>query len=585
MPSRIGAAHVATTRRRYKGRVYETYLLRQSYREGGAVRHRTLANLSHLPAHIIDWIRRGLRGETLVAPQEAFAIVRTRPHGHVAAIVGTLRRLGLDQLLASKPGRQRTLCLAMIAARIFAPASKLATARGLGPETLSSSLGDVLDIEGATADDLYEALDWLYARQRRIEERLIQRHLTAGGLVLYDVTSVALEGTCCPLAHYGHPRDGRRGKRQIVFGLLCTLEGCPVAVEVFDGHVGDPTTLRSQVQRVRERFGVAQVVLVGDRGMITEARIREDLAPAHLDWITALRAPQIRQLVQAGALQLSLFDQRDLAEITSPDYPGERLVICRNPLLADERARTREALLQATEQALAPIAAATRRRRRPLRGQTQIALRVGKVLHRYKVGKHFRLQITAEAFSYERDTARIAQEAALDGVYVIRTTVPAEALGAEQAVRAYKRLSKVERAFRTLKSVLLKVGPIYHRLPDRVRGHVLVCMLAYYVEWHMRQALAPLLFDDEDPAAGEALRASVVAPARRSPKAQRKAQTQHTDDGWPVHTFQTLLADLATIAKNRLQMKTPGGATFDMITTPTALQQRAFDLLQVSHRM
>jgi transposase len=581
----MGAAHVATTRRRYKDRVYETYLLRQSYREGDSVRHRTLANLSHLPAHIIDWIRRGLRGETLVAPEEAFEIVRSRPHGHVAAILGTMRRLGLDQLLASKPSRQRTLCLAMIAARIFAPASKLATARGLGPETLNSSLGEVLDIAGATADDLYEALDWLASRQGRIEAALARRHLGEGALVCYDVTSVVYEGKTCPLAQWGHPRDGRRGKPQILVGLATNSEGCPVAVEVFPGNTADSKTLAPQVQRLRRRFGLQRVVVVGDRGMITQARIREDLASAQLDWITALRAPQIRQLVEAGALQLSLFDQRDLAEITSPEYPGERLVVCRNPLLATERARKREALLAATEQELDKIVQATRRTARPLRGQTQIALRVGKVIQRFKVGKHFCLQITDQAFSYQRDTAGIAQEALLDGIYVIRSSLPEQALGAEQAVRAYKRLSAVERAFRTLKSLDLLIRPIYHRLEERVRGHVLVCMLAYYVEWHMRGALAPLLFDDDDKAAADALRKSVVAPARRSQKAQRKAETQHTEEGWPVHNFQTLLSDLATIAKNRLELKTPEDVTVEMTTTPTALQQRAFDLLQVSCRM
>jgi hypothetical protein len=585
MPSRTGAAHVATTRRRYKDRVYQTYLLRQSYREGDSVRHRTLANLSHLPAHIIDWIRRGLRGETLVAPEEAFEIVRSRPHGHVAAILGSMRRLGLEQLLASKPSRQRTLCLAMIAARVFAPSSKLATARGLGPETLNSSLGEVLGIEGATADDLYEALDWLVERQGRIEAALARRHLAEGALVLYDVTSVAYEGKTCPLAQWGYPRDGRRGKLQLLVGLVTSSEGCPVAVEVFPGNTADPMTLAPQVQRLRQRFGLQRVVVVGDRGMITQARIREDLVPAQLDWITALRAPQIRQLVQAGALQLSLFDQRGLAEITSPEYPGERLVVCRNPLLATERARKREELLQATEKELDRIVQATARASRPLRGQEQIALRVGKVIQRFKVGKHFRFEITDQVFSYQRDTAGIAQEAALDGVYVIRTSLPAQALGAEQTVGAYKRLSRVERAFRTLKSLDLLIRPIYHRLEGRVRGHVLVCMLAYYVEWHMRAALAPLLFDDEDLAAREALRVSVVAPARRSPRAQRKAETQQTDDGWPVHNFQTLLSDLATIAKNRLQIKSSGGTSFEMTTTPTTLQQRAFDLLQVSYRM
>jgi transposase len=404
-------------------------------------------------------------------------------------------------------------------------------------------------------------------------------------MVLYDVTSVTYEGKTCPLAQWGHPRDGRRGKPQILVGLVTNVEGCPVAVEVFDGNAADPTTLSAVVHRVRQRFGLQRVVVVGDRGMITEARIREELQPARLDWITALRAPQIRQLVDCGALQLSLFDQRDLAEITSPDYPGERLVVCRNPLLAEERARKREALLQATEEQLDKIAQATRRTHRPLRGQDQIGVRVGKVIDRFKVGKHFRVEITDEALTYERDQARIAQEAALDGIYVIRTSVPADALGAAQAVQVYKRLAAVERAFRLLKSLDLLIRPVYHRLEDRVRGHVLLCMLAYYVEWHMRQALAPMLFEDDDKAAAEALRTSVVAPAQRSPRAQRKARTKQTDDGWPVHSFRTMLADLATLTKNQVRSLAAGGVTVEMLATPSPVQQRAFDLLQVSPRL
>ncbi len=518
---------------------------------------------------------------------EALEIVRSRPHGHVAAIVGTMRRLGLDQLIASCPSRQRSLVLGMIAARLIAPSSKLATARGWDLKTLNSSLGEVLGIEGATADDLYEALDWLASRQGRIEAALARRHLGEGALVCYDVTSVVYEGKTCPLAQWGHPRDGRRGKPQILVGLATNSEGCPVAVEVFPGNTADSKTLAPQVQRLRRRFGLQRVVVVGDRGMITQARIQEELIPAQLDWITALRAPQIRQFVEDGALQLSLFDQHGLAEITSPEYPGERLVVCRNPLLATERARKREELLRATEQELDRIVQATRRTSRPLRGREQIALRVGKVIQRFKVGKHFRWEITDQTFTYARDQERIAQEAALDGIYVIRTTVPQAELCAEEVVRAYKRLATVERAFRTLKSLDLLIRPIYHRLEERVCGHALVCMLAYYVEqqidwvnqwleisppYPMRGTLAPLLFDDEDKMAEEALRASVVAPARRSPRAQRNAQTQQTEEGWPVHNFQTLLSGLATIAKNRLELKTPGGATIEMITTPTALQ-------------
>ena len=556
-------------------------LLRESVREGPRIRKRTLANLSAWPPEKVALLRHVLRGDPLVPPADAVEILRTRPHGHVAAVLGTLRRLELDRCLDVQPSRLRDLSIAMIVARLFDPCSKLATARGLGEDTLFTSLGELLHLERADADELYAAMDWLLARQARVEAKLARRHLAEGALVLYDVTSTYFEGRTCPLAQFGHNRDGKRDKVQIVFGLLCNAEGCPVAVEVFNGHTGDPTTLAPQVQKLQERFGVERVVLIGDRGLITEARIRKDLQPAGLAWITALRTTAIRHLVEQGTLQLSLFDERDLAEISSPDYPGERLIVCRNPLLAGERARKREALLHATEEALAPIATATRRTRQPLRGEAEIGKRVGAVLGRYKVGKHFRIEITPTSFSYTRDDARIAQEAALDGLYVIRTNVPAEQLSAPETVRAYKRLSATERAFRSFKTVDLHVRPIYHHLADRVRAHVFLCFLAYYVEWHMRRALAPILFDDEDPAAGEAQRTSVVAPAQRSPGAQRKAQRLCTEDGTAVHSFATLLQDLATVAKNRVRL---GGVEVDIVTTPTPLQQQAFDLLNVSYR-
>ena len=556
-------------------------LLRESVREGPRIRKRTLANLSAWPPEKVALLRHVLRGDPLVPPADAVEILRTRPHGHVAAVLGTLRRLELDRCLDVQPSRLRDLSIAMIVARLLDPCSKLATARGLGEDTLFTSLGELLHLERADADELYAAMDWLLARQARVEAKLARRHLAEGALVLYDVTSTYFEGRTCPLAQFGHNRDGKRDKVQIVFGLLCNAEGCPVAVEVFNGHTGDPTTLAPQVQKLQERFGVERVVLIGDRGLITEARIRKDLQPAGLAWITALRTTAIRHLVEQGTLQLSLFDDRDLAEISSPDYPGERLIVCRNPLLAGERARKREALLHATEEALAPIATATRRTRQPLRGEAEIGKRVGAVLGRYKVGKHFRIEITPTSFSYPRDDARIAQEAALDGLYVIRTNVPAEQLSAPETVRAYKRLSATERAFRSFKTVDLHVRPIYHHLADRVRAHVFLCFLAYYVEWHMRQALAPILFDDEDPAAGEAQRTSVVAPAQRSPGAQRKAQRLCTEDGTAVHSFATLLQDLATVAKNRVRL---GGVEVDIVTTPTPLQQQAFDLLNVSYR-
>ena len=437
-------------------------------------------------------------------------------------------------------------------------------------------------MEAATADDLYGALDWLLVRQPKIENQLAAQRLQDGCLVIYDVTSTYFEGRSCPLAQRGYSRDGKGGTLQIVFGLLCDRQGCPVAVEVFEGNRADPTTVTSQIQKLRQRFGLRSVVVVADRGMLTEARIREELKPLPgMGWITALRGPQIRKLFQSGPLQLSLFDQRDLAEIQSPDYPGERLIVCRNPLLAEERARNRQQLLQATELELEKIVQATQRPKRRFKGKDRIALRVGKVLNRYKVGKHFVLEIGEESFSYQRRQERIEQEAALDGIYVIRTNLAREQMDAEQTVAAYKGLSVAERAFRSCKSVDLKVRPIYHHLEDRVRAHVFLCMLAYYVEWHMRQKLAPILFDDEDPEAGRQLRDSVVAPSQRSPQALRKAHRKRTVEGGPVHSFQTLLSDLATISKNRIQPQLPGSAAFDKITRPTSLQQRALDLLGV----
>jgi transposase len=471
----------------------------------------------------------------------------------------------------------------MIVARILDPRSKLATARGLDSETQFSSLSELLQLEGADEDDLYRAMDWLVPRQARIEQALAKRHLAEGTLVLYDITSTYFEGRCCPLAQLGHSRDHRPGHRQIVFGLLTNAAGCPVAVEVFAGHTGDPKTVAAQVHKLRERFGLQHLVLVGDRGMLTAARLREDVKTAPgIEWITALRAPQIRALVSDGTLQLSLFDEKDLAEIRHPAYPGERLIVCRNPLLAEERRRKRQELLDATEKQLQKLKASVARSRQPLRGKSKIGLMVGKVLGRYKVGKHFRLRIEEDRFDYERRQDKIDQEAALDGFYVIRTNVPKQVFSSQQAVSSYKRLSVVERAFRSLKSVDLKVRPIHHRQPDRVRAHVFLCMLAYYVEWHLRQAWAPILFDDHDKTAGEALRESVVAPAQRSPRGQRKVRTKRTEDGLPVHSFQTLLEDLQTLAKNKIQM---GQVSFEMITAPTKLQQQAFDLLKVSYRL
>ena len=558
-------------------------LLRESYREGGKVRKRTLANLSKWPDELVEGLRILLKGGVaLPSMDDAFEILRSRPHGHVAAVLGTLRALGLEKLLDRRPSRERALAVAMIVARVLDPRSKLAIARSLGGETMSHTLGGELGVEDADADELYRAMDWLLRRRDRIERHLAGRRLADGSLVLCDVTSTYFEGRKCPLARRGYSRDGKRGKLQIVFALLCDGEGCPVAVEVFEGNTADPGVVGAQVAKLRERFSLSRIVLVGDRGLITGARIREELRPAGLGWITALRADAIRKLAGGGDLQLSLFDERNLAEIESPDYPGERLVACRNPLLAAERARKREELLEATERELEKVAAATRRERSPLTDPEKIAVRADRALRSRKVGKHFDTEVAGDGrFAYARNEERIAAEAALDGIYVIRTNVPADELPAGDVVRSYKSLSRVERAFRSFKSVDLKVRPVHHRLEGRVRAHVFLCMLAYYVEWHMRRALAPLLFDDDDPDAAEAQRASPVAPARPSPAARAKAARKRTPEGLPVHSFRTLLADLATLTKNRVRPVAPGAPAADILARPTPLQAEAFRLLGV----
>ena len=567
-------------------------LLRESYRTGKKVKTRTLTNITAWPPEKIQALRRVLADEPIlpVASEgaersSAFEIQRSLPHGHVAAVLGTLRRLGLERIVASRPARDRDLVTAMIVARVIDPRSKLATARGLGTETAFTSLGEALGVSAAREDDLYAAMDWLLPRQGAIEAALAGRHLAEHTLVLYDVTSTYYEGRTCSLAKFGHSRDGKKNKLQIVFGLLCNGEGCPVGVEVFEGNTADPKTLTKQIERIQERFGLKRVVLVGDRGMLTEARIEQELRPKGLDWITALRAPAIRALMEEGAVQRSLFDERDLAEITSPAYPGERLVACRNPLLADERARKRKELLAATEKELDKIVAATRRTRNRLKGKDRIALRIGRVIQRFKMSKHFRLDIAEESFRYERDEANITTEAALDGIYVVRTSLPASVLDTDQTVCAYKGLAAAERAFRSLKTVDLKVRPIHHRLEDRVKAHVLLCMLAYYVEWHMRKAWAPILFDDDDKAAGQARRRSVVARAQRSERAEQKAATKQTTDGRPVHSFQTLLADLATLTKNRVRFQGCAATTITVYAKPTEGQRQALDLLKVSVEM
>jgi len=585
MATRSGALHVATTRRQYNGKVYETHLLRRTFREGGKVKHETVGNISHLPSDLIDTIRKRLRGDIPSGGDDGFEILRSLPHGHIVAVLSTLHDIGLHDLIASRPSTERSLIIAMIVARVIDPRSKLATARGLKDETATSSLALELGIEIENERVLYDAMDWLVERQERIENKLAKKHLRDGCLILYDVSSSFYTGTHCALAKFGHNRDGKNGYPQIVYGLLCNAEGCPVAIEVFQGNTGDPTTLRSQVEKVRKRFHLQRVVLVGDRGMITAKRIDETLRGVEgLDWITALRADNIKKLVEQGTIQPSLFDDRDLMEIQSPDYPGERLVVCRNPFLAEDRTRKRKELLEATEKKLSAIVAATTRPKRPLKGKDKIGLRIGKIINHYKVGKHFILEISEDGFSYRRDEEKITAEAALDGLYVIRTSVSKEVLGSEATVRAYKDLSKVERAFRSLKTVDLKVRPIYHWLEDRVRAHVFLCMLAYYVEWHMREKLKAILFEDEDKADAELLRSSIVAPALRSSSAEQKDATKRTEDNLPVHSFQTLMADLATLAKNRVRVAAAGATPgeFYVLTRPTAVQQRAFDLLGVS---
>jgi len=565
-------------------------LLRESYRQDGKVLKRTLCNLSHWPTAHIEGLRGVLRGGTVIpADHSAFTVTRSLPHGHVAAVLGTARKIGLDRILGPKPApaeaggnRCRDLVLALAAGRIIDPVSKLAAARALSPQTASSSLGEVLGLGEVDENELYAALDWLLVRQPAIEAELARRHLHNGTLVLYDVSSSYMEGRCCPLARRGYSRDGRKGTLQIVYGLLCAPDGCPVAIEVFDGNTADPMTLATQVAKLKQRFGLEHVVLVGDRGMITQARITEDIRTAGLDWITSLRAPAIKELMAGGALPLSLFDQRDMASITSPDFPGERLVVCRNPDLAAERARKREELLAATERDLARIRARVLRKRDPLRGATAIALAAGEVINTHKMAKHIELTITDTSFDFARKTAQIAAEAATDGIYVVRTSLPAETLGDAETVRSYKSLGLVERAFRCIKTVDLQVRPIYHWLEGRVRAHVFLCMLAYYLEWHLRQRLAPLLFDDTDKAAAEAARSSAVAPAQRSEAAISKQTKGVTAEGLPVHSFRSLLADLGTLARNTIVTAITPALPLVVLTRPTAVQRRAFELLGVA---
>jgi len=561
--------HVAKIERRHGERVYTYWLVRRSVREGKRVRHETVANVSKLPAAAIEALRRALAGEALVAAGELFTTERSLPHGHVRAVLQMAGRLGLARLLDRAPSRERALVLAMVVQRLLAPGSKLACARQLSQSTLADELG----LGEVDADELYGALDWLGERQQRIEARLARRHLADGAHVLYDVSSSYFEGRTCPLLQLGYSRDGRRGMLQIIYGLLCDREGRPVAIEVFPGGLHDDKTLPAQIAKLRRRFGFTTLVLIVDRGMATRANLQTLAAEPGIGWVTALKAPQLKRLVKQGSLQLSLFDEQNLGEITSLDYPGERLVVCRNPLVAAERARKRDDLLAATEAALAPIK--ERVDAGTLAGAAQIALAVGQVINKRKVKKHLQLVIADNRFAYARKQEQIDEEAALDGFYVLRTNLAEQTLTAPDVVRSYKQLAHAERAFRTLKSPELEIRPIRHRREDRVRAHAFLCLLAYYLEWHLRQAWAPLLFQDEQPP----LAADPVAKAERSPAATRKASTHKTSDGDTCHSFTSLLAELALIVRNTNRVRDTQ-ATFDTVTQPNLTQTRALELLE-----
>lgn len=575
--------HVATVSKNVNGKSYTSHYLRRTYRENGKVKNETVGNLSDLPADVIEFIRKRLAGELPEgAPPGAFDILRSLPHGNVAIVLQTAKKLGLDRLISSTPCRQRDLVLALIVARILSPGSKLSVCAGLQEENAQNTLREELGLGEVDVQELYQAMDWLLARQRRIENKLAKKHLQGGVLLLFDVSSSYYTGRKSTLIRHGYSRDHRGDQPQIVYGLLCDAAGRPIAIEVFPGNTADPTTFTRLVQQTRKRFGIERVVFVGDRGMITSARINEDLRDVEgLDWISALRSEGIRKLVDAGLVQRSLFDEQDLAEIKSDDFPGERLVVCRNPLLADERARRREELLKATEAKLEPIRQATLRARNPLRGEKEIALRVGKVIGKYKMEKHFELTIAKDSFTYSRREDAIAKEALLDGLYVVRTSVPQETLDSEEVVRAYKSLSHVERAFRSLKTVDLHIRPIYHHKDDRIRAHVFLCLLAYYLEWHMRERLRELLFDECDRESAQSSRDSIVSPAGRSQTAKQKDATRRTASGLQVQSFQDLLRDMATLARSRISI-TEYGTEHHKLTRPTAYQQRVLDLLEVT---
>jgi hypothetical protein len=559
-------------------------LLRESYREDGKVKKRTLANLSCLAPEVIEGLKVLLRGGVAVpSAEEVFVVERSLPHGHVAAVLTAARACGAEAWFAAAPEPLRPLLLAMLVARLLTPGSKLATHRMLHDDTATHSLGRVLGVGQVAVEELYRALDWLHEAQPAIERRLARQHLAGATLVLYDLSSTWLTGQCCPLAAYGYAREGKRDDPQIVFGLICSAQGVPIAVEVFAGNTGDPSTVAAQVSKLKQRFGIEHIAWVGDRGVLTSARIEQVLRPQAMDWISSLRAPQIMQLAaEHGAFQPSLFDERNLIELSSTHFPGERLIVCRNPLLAQERARKRAELLAATEQDLAKIVAATRRARNRLHGEQAIALRVGRVMDRFHVAKHFELTITDTRFAFRRNLASIAAETALDGLYVIRTSLSVAQLDAAATVAAYKSLAHVERAFRSIKTVDLHVRPVFHYSEPRVRAHVFLCMLAYYVEWHMRERLKPILFDDEFLEQASATRVSPVAKAVRSAQAKTKDASKRSEDGLPLHSFRTLLQDLATVAYNIAHTSLNPNAKIVITTRPTPLQDKAFKLLGVN---
>ena len=577
MAARGGAVHVATTKRVYKGKTYVTHLLRRSIRKGKTVTHETLGNLSHLPDHLIDIIKRSLKGETFVPAADAFKITRSLPHGHVEAVLKMIRKLGLDDLIASEPSRRRDLVVAMIAERLLFPSSKLANTRHWHDTTLAEEL----DVGDATEDQLYDAMDWLLTRQEAIEKKLARRHLSDGALVLYDVTSSYYEGKTCPLARFGHDRDGKTGLPIIVYGTLTDADGRPVAVQVYPGNTGDPKTVPDQVEALTKRFGLSRVVLVGDRGMLTQTQI--DVLKKHpgLGWISALRSGSIRRLLADGQLIRNDLETQRLAEISSPEFPGERLVACYNPQLAEQRRQKRQELLAATQAELEALAVSVARASDRTETAAAIGVRAGKIINHYKVAKHFTLTIRDGHLGWARKDDAITNEEMLDGIYVIRTSEPAERLMAADGVRSYKRLALVEQAFRSLKGIDLLVRPIHHRTADRVRAHILLCLLAYYVEWHLRQAWEPLLFEDEELSVDRRHR-DPVAPARTSESARQKKKTHVTPGGLPVQSFRTLMAHLGTRCRNMCIVSAdPNRTPFRQVTEADALQAEALRLIAV----